>query len=251
MVVHPMSQARLVLQQYRQITATAPDELSCLVILRRAPVVPYLPKDVHGTPIAALAVCWAGDPVHGRDAVLPIKRFGRPLADTIGVKPFAEHQTILDAGQPFGRRYYWKSGYFADIGNGLVDTMVEHAGRITSPHSAVLLMHLGGAPARADPAINAVGLRTASHVLNIQAAWESAPEDHRHVAWAQACWAAARTFSSGSAYINFMTDDEGAERVQAAYGDNVYARLRAIKTTVDPGNQFRGAKNIPPYETLR
>src|SRR5262245_49707046 len=56
MVVYPMAQARSVIQQYRQITAAAPDELCCLLILRRAPAVPYLPPSVHGQPIAALAV---------------------------------------------------------------------------------------------------------------------------------------------------------------------------------------------------
>jgi hypothetical protein len=40
---------------------------------------------------------------------------GRPLADTIGLKPFVENQTMLDAGQPFGRRYYWKPDYFAEM----------------------------------------------------------------------------------------------------------------------------------------
>jgi hypothetical protein len=180
--------------------------------------------------------------------VLPLKAFGRPLADTIARKPFREHQTMLDAGQPFGRRYYWKSGYFADISDGLFATMVEHAERITSPHSSVLLTHLGGAPARFDPTMNAVGLRTASHVLNIQAAWECPEQDEHHLAWARAYWAAAQPFSTGGAYINFMTEDEGQERVRAAYGDQVHARLREIKARVDRGNLFRGAKNIPPRE---
>src|ERR1700730_8496177 len=40
-VVHPMAQARLVMQQYREITAAAPDELCCLLILRWAPAAPY------------------------------------------------------------------------------------------------------------------------------------------------------------------------------------------------------------------
>ena len=201
---------------------------------------------MHGKPIAAIAVCWAGDPAGGRDEVLPLKAFGQPLADTIALKPFIEHQSMLDAGQPFGRRYYWKSDYFAEIGDGLIDAMVEHAERITSPHSAVLLMHLGGAPARIDPARNAVGLRTAPYVLNIQAAWERPQEDHRHLAWARTYWTATRPFSTGSAYINFMTEDEGEARVRAAYGERVYARLRDVKSKLDPGNLFHGAQNIPP-----
>jgi FAD/FMN-containing dehydrogenase len=246
MVVYPMGEARAVMQQFRQITAAAPDELCCLLILRRAPAVPYLPQDVHGRPIAAIAVCWAGDPGDGRAAVLPLKTFARPLADTIERKPFVEHQTMLDAGQPFGRRYYWKSHYFAEIGDDLIDAMVEHAERITSPHSAALLMHLGGTPARLDPSMNAVGLRAASYVLNIQAAWESAQEDRRHLVWAREYWSATRPFSTGGAYINFMTEDEGEARVRAAFPAAVYARLREVKSNFDPGNLFHGAQNIPP-----
>jgi FAD/FMN-containing dehydrogenase len=246
MVVYPMGEARAVMQQFRQITAVAPDELCCLLILRRAPAVSYLPQDVHGRPIAAIAVCWAGDPRDGRAAVLPLKTFARPLADTIECKPFVEHQTMLDAGQPFGRRYYWKSHYFAEIGDDLIDAMIEHAERITSPHSAALLMHLGGTPARLDPSMNAVGLRAASYVLNIQAAWESAQEDRRHLVWAREYWSATRPFSTGSAYINFMTEDEGEARVRAAFPAAVYARLREVKSNFDPGNLFHGAQNIPP-----
>jgi len=246
MVVYPLAQARSVIERYRQITAAAPDELCCLLILRRAPAASYLPPRVHGQPIAAIAVCWTGSPAEGRDAVLPLKSFARPLADTIAPKPFVEHQTMLDAGQPFGRRYYWKSHYFADIGDDLIDAMAEHAGRIASPHSAALLMHLGGAPARTDPSTNAVGLRTAAYVLNIQAAWEGAQEDQRHLAWAREYWTATRPFSTGAAYINFMTEDEGEARVRAAYSAEVYVRLRDVKTRFDPGNLFHGAQNIPP-----
>ena len=54
---------------------------------------------------------------------------------------------MLDSGQPFGRRYYWKSDFFSEMSERLIDAMVEHAERITSAHSAALFMHLGGAPA--------------------------------------------------------------------------------------------------------
>jgi FAD/FMN-containing dehydrogenase len=123
---------------------------------------------------------------------------------------------------------------------------VAHAEGITSPHSGVLFMHMGGAPARLDPAINAVGFRTAEYVLNIQAAWESPQEDARHIGWARQYWSAAHPYSTGSAYINFMTEDEGDARVVAAYGDRLYSRLAAVKAKFDPLNLFHGAQNIPP-----
>ena len=153
---------------------------------------------------------------------------------------------MLDAGQPFGRRYYWKSNYFVELSDCVIGAILEHAERISSPYSAILLMHLGGVPARIDPAANAVGLRAAPYVLNIQSAWENPQEDRRHIAWARECWTATQPFSSGGSYINFMTGDEGAARLQAAYGEQVYARLRDIKSKNDPGNLFHGAQNVPP-----
>ena len=123
--------------------------------------------------------------------------------------------------------------------------MIEHAERITSPHSAVLMMHLGGAPARLAPTLNAVGFRSAQYVLNITAAWEAPHEDQQHMGWAREFWGAAHPLSTGIGYTNFMTEDEGDARVRAAYGEELYARLRKTKNEFDPTNLFHGAQNIP------
>jgi FAD/FMN-containing dehydrogenase len=246
MIVYPMTHAREVAQHYERITRAAPDELCCLLILRLAPPAPFLPKELHGKPIAAIAACWTGDPAAGQDVMHSVKNLERPIADTIATKTFIAHQSMLDAGQPFGRRYYWKSDFFAGMQESLIDTMIEHAQRINSPHSAILFMHLGGLPARLHPDLNAVGFRTAQYVLNIQGAWESPEEDQQHIAWARECWAVAHPLSTGSGYTNFMTEDEGDARVRAAYGDRLFARLRKAKAKFDPTNLFHGAQNIPP-----
>src|SRR5262245_45413755 len=163
-----------------------------------------LAHEVHGKPIAAIAVCWAGDPTAGEQTARPLRTFGCPLADTIVPKAFFEHQTMLDTGQPFGRRYYWKSHNLDAIDDALIETVLDHAQRITSAHSAILCMHLDGLPARLDPEANAVGLRQARHILNIQGAWENGQADHHHMSWVRQLWSAAEPFSCGSGYVNFM-----------------------------------------------
>ena len=100
---------------FRGFTAAAPEELSTLLILRLAPPAPFLPKEVHGAPIAAIAVCYAGPVGDGERAVGPVKAFGPPLADTIGPEPFVAHQAMLDAVQPPGRHCYWKSEYLPGL----------------------------------------------------------------------------------------------------------------------------------------
>jgi FAD/FMN-containing dehydrogenase len=50
--------------------------------------------------------------------------------------------------------------------------------------------------------------------------------------------------STGGVYVNFL-GEEGAARVQAAYGPN-WARLAALKRRYDPDNAFRVNQNIAP-----
>ena len=60
LIVYPFSQAKSVLQQYRDFMAKAPEELSVWTVLREAPPLPFLPEKVHGTKIVALALIYAG-----------------------------------------------------------------------------------------------------------------------------------------------------------------------------------------------
>ena len=55
----------------------------------------------------------------------------------------------------------------------------------------------------------------------------------------------ARRFSTGGTYVNFLTEDEGDDRIRASYGDNL-ERLARVKAAWDPDNVFRLNKNIAP-----
>jgi hypothetical protein len=52
-----------------------------------------------------------------------------------------------------------------------------------------------------------------------------------------------RQFSTGGAYVTFLTEAEGDERTRAASRTN-YARLAEAKARWDPSNFFRTNKNI-------
>ena len=65
--------------------------------------------------------------------------------------------------------------------------------------------------------------------------------------WAKDYWAELHPTSAGGAYINFLMDDEGADRVQASYLGN-YDRLAQVKTRYDPHNLFHVNQNIPPAD---
>ena len=246
-VVWKGADAADVLDLYREIAAPgSPRELTCVAVLRIAPPAPWLPKSIHGQPIIAIFACHSGDPRDGERAVQPIKEFGAPVADILVRRPFVQMQSLLDATQPKGRRYYWKSEYLPVVEPDLCDRIVEHAARIPSPHGAIILFQIDGAlnelPADHSPA----GNRDAACVLNITASWEDAADDAANVGWARESWEAMRSFSTGGAYLNFMTEDEGSERVEAAYGKTTLAKLAALKRAYDPDDFFRHTKALVP-----
>jgi hypothetical protein len=147
-VIHSMEKAREVVGFFREFSATAPEELCCLLTLRLAPPAPFLPPEVHGKPIVGIAVCHSGSLEDGERAVLPLKEFGNPLADTIAAKPFKVHQTLFDVAMAPGRHYYWKSHYLPEFLEAAGNVLMGHAAKISSPHSSILVFQLGGALAR-------------------------------------------------------------------------------------------------------
>ena len=46
-------------------------------------------------------------------------------------------------------------------------------------------------------------------------------------------------------YVNYLSEDEGDDRVKTAYGAN-YERLVSVKKKYDPTNFFRLNQNIKP-----
>ena len=121
----------------------------------------------------------------------------------------------------------------------------QHAARVVSPHSAILLFPIDG-PLNALPGDHsAVGNRDARAVFNIQGSWERAEDDAANIEWARSTWRDIRPFSTGGTYVNFLTEEEGDERIRAAYGRN-YARLVDVKTEWDPDNVFSTNKNVAP-----
>jgi len=245
LVAWPASEAPHVLEFYREMAEHAPLELTLVAFMRPAPPAPWLPKEMHGKPIVAILACYSGSVEEGEKLVAPIKSFGNPVGDVLVRRPYTQVQTLLDATQPKGRRYYWKSEYLSRIEPALCGKLIEHAGKIQSPHSAVIFFQIGGALNRLGEEHSPAGNREARYVLNITASWDKAEEDAGHVAWAREAWNDMKGFSTGGTYINFLTEDEGPDRTEAALGSSL-RRLREIKAKWDPSNLFCTNKNIKP-----
>jgi hypothetical protein len=244
-VAWPASEAPKVLELYRTLSEKAPPELTLVTLMRPAPPAPWLPAEWHGKPIIGILACYSGKPEEGERLVAPIKELGGKVGDILIRRPYTQLQSLLDATQPKGRRYYWKSEYLARIEPELCTRFMAQAAQIKSPHSAVIFFQLGGALNRLAADHSPVGNRDARYVLNIAGAWEQAGEDQANMQWARDAWNDLKQFSTGGNYINFLTEDESPERVAAALGPGA-GRLAEIKRKWDPGNLFRVNRNIAP-----
>jgi len=108
-IFHSLEDAPEVLRFYRDFIADAPDELTTIFNLRRAPSQPLLPPEIHGRPVVMVAACDAGPVEDGARVLRPLRTFGSPLIDAIGAKPYTTFQGLFDGAVPHGWHYYWKS----------------------------------------------------------------------------------------------------------------------------------------------
>jgi FAD/FMN-containing dehydrogenase len=243
MVMYPAARAGAMLRFFREITAEAPDELTALFAFLIAPPAPFIAPHLQGTPMAAIVLCWAGDPARGVEVLRPLRTFGPPAVDAIAEMPYVALQSMLDPGAAPGLHYYMKAAYFDALGDDAIDTLVAHASHPASPLSQVHLHHLGGAVARVADAATAYRHRRAPYLLNIIAGWPDPVASETHVGWARAIYDAAAVHSNGASYVNFL-GEEGDARVASAYGAENFARLQEIKRSYDPTNVFRHNQNI-------
>jgi FAD/FMN-containing dehydrogenase len=245
LVLYSAERARDVLQAYRTWAMHAPDEVTTILLLRLAPPLPWVPEDVRGKPVIAVGALFAGPADAGAGALAPLADFGPVLATSVQARPFVEHQSMIDASNPAGRLYYWKSHYLSAFSDESIDVIAEHAWRFSSPHSYTLLGHMGGAiRARSDDETAFAG-RDAEFTININCAAIDPARYEGDRAWVQRWFDALIPHSTGGVYVNFM-GDEGDDRVRAAYGEHKMQRLAELKQRFDPANVFRVNQNIAP-----
>jgi FAD/FMN-containing dehydrogenase len=240
----PIDQAAGVLHRYRDWIAGCPDELMTLVVQRLAPPLPVVPAELVGQPVIAVVACYAGDVERGERMLRPMRGFGSPVLDLFAPKPFLAHQQMFDPSFRHGCWYYVRSCDVAALSDEVIDVVVHHGRRISSPLSSIALWQMGGAVARVGEDETAFNGRGAGFTFNINGNTATAHGFDEQRQWARDYWTALAPYHTG-VYVNFLME-EGDERVRQAYGDAKYERLRALKNAYDPANVFRSNQNISP-----
>lgn len=239
MIIHPRAAARDVYRFYRDFTKQAPIELTAYCACLSTP---------DGTPVTAILACYCGDPANAESALKPLREFGSPIADTLALIPRIEMQTMFDSGFPYGNRNYWKSSFIDELTDDAIDLIVEHANRITSPLSALMIeYYYGGPSSQIGETETAFAHRNAQYDLGIIGQWQKADEDAEHMNWVRSAYSALEPYSNGRIYANLIGIDQMTDETQlrATFGVN-YERLVTLKRKYDPTNFFRMNQNIKP-----
>lgn len=233
------------LRAYAEAAATAPDELTTITLVGKAPPLPFIPTGAHGMPVHLIVPCYVGDLEAGQRALAPLRALaGRtPLADTTRPTPYpALHD--LTAMSAVSRPHAIRNAYLRELTDETIEIIIDFVDRATSPYSVIALRELGGAMARVPNDATAFAHRDKAFYIAADNAWDDEPGPGRHIAWTEALWRAVAPYTDG-AYAAFL-GDEGQDRVRAAYPPTTYNRLAQIKRCYDPHNLFRLNPNVPP-----
>jgi hypothetical protein len=161
--------------------------------------------------------------------------------------PYAAIQQMLDGGNPYGIREYFKIDWMRELSDDAIDVVLEHAENMPAPFAQVIFAPMGGAVSRTDSSAMALNVPDAPWAYFCLTMWMDPAEDDRNVAWTRGFAEAMRTFAMGTAaFPNFIEADEGIGRLRATYGDDKYERLVELKSKWDPENVFRLNQNIAP-----
>lgn len=224
----------------------APEELSTIANIMIAPPMPFLPAEVHGTPVIMGLLAYTGDTAAGEQALAPFRAIATPFADMIRPMTYPElFQLFPEEEGARGPEQEVARSFFLDrVDRQTAQAIVEHLQAGTAPMKVVQLRALGGAMARVPVEATAFAHRERRIMAVLVAIYERAEETPFHAAWITGFTAALKQGAAG-VYVNFM-GDEGAARVRDAYPGATWDRLAAVKAQYDPTNLFRRNQNVTP-----
>ena len=233
------------LRAYAAWTARLPDALNSIVSFMVPPPEWEMGDDV----LMLVGFIWAGDEsAEAKGLVDELAAAAVPDADVREPTTWIAWQSAADSLFPKGVRAWWKNAALDELDDGAIETIAEHAGRLTGPGTAADIHHFGGAFARVPEDATAFPNRSAQYWLNVYGFWTDPAQDAARIAWVRGFHAAMEPHAAPGEYVNFLGRDERGDaraRALAAYGPGTLDRLTALKRRYDPTNLFRLNHNIP------
>jgi len=230
MLVYPFARAREVLGVYRDVTATAPDELTTYAAMATMP---------DGTSVAVVMLCYAGDIAEGEQAIAPFRALG-PVADMVQPMPYSGMTALTEPMAPLGFAHedVWLN--VDGLTDETLDRLVELADPARSHGSAMVIKQINGAASRIPADATAFPHRQLPYSVMPLAMWPPEADGSPLVAWVAEVERALAPITGGI-YVN----GAAGHAKDLVFGDN-YERLTRVKAAYDPDNLFRSNENIEP-----
>ncbi len=220
----------------------APDELSTIANVMKAPPMPFFPKEVIGKTVVMAMLVYAGDVEEGRRVTAPFVALATPLANMLHPMRYPEiYQPEPEGYHPIAAS---RTMFVDGIDRRVAETILDYIQTSSAFMPAAQLRVLGGAVARVTDDATAYAHRRSPIMVNVAALYNRPDEKPIHEEWASRFATALRQADAG-VYVNFL-GDEGPDQVRRAYPDRTWERLSAIKARYDPANLFHLNQNIPP-----
>jgi FAD/FMN-containing dehydrogenase len=240
----PMSATADVLKWFRDFLPAQDPELYGFFATMTVPPVDAFPEAFHLHKACAIMWCHSGDPADAEEALKAVADLS-PAFNGIGEAPYPAVQRAFDALYPAGLQSYWRGDFLRSIPDEAVAAHVEHSEALPTMHSTMHIYPIDGAVNSIPQDATAWAYRDATFSEVILGCDPDPANAAAIKDWAVDYWEATHPYSAGGAYVNFMMDDEGQDRVRATYGRN-YDRLAEIKAEYDPGNAFHVNQNVRP-----
>jgi FAD/FMN-containing dehydrogenase len=221
---------------------SAPEELSTIATVMKAPPMPFLPEAVHGKVVVLGMIVHVGGGEIGERMVAPFRELAEPLADMLKEMPYPG--IYMEEEGDFHPIASDRTMFLDRVDDDVAATILDRIGSSDAMMAAAQFRVLGGAMARVPADATAFAHRSSKIMVNVAALFENVEDRPKYEGWVQDFADGIRQDDPG-AYVNFL-EDEGPERVRAAYPGATWDRLREIKRRYDPTNLFRLNQNIPP-----
>ncbi len=234
-IVFPIERAKELLEFYGEFSSNAPDDLYVDAVMS-AP-----PGGKSG--VFLMSTCYSGPAADAERMLAPLRKLGRPIADSIGPLDYVALQRIHDRADPRNEGAYMKEGFIRDFKAGMIDALLD--GFQTHPErgTVVFFQHAGGAIGRVAPEATAFAHRHVKHGMFSVISWKLDSDPAPHIRYIKDYWATLEPFTLGR-YTNSI-GDEPQKLVSDNYGVNL-PRLQKLKANYDPGNLFRLNANVVP-----
>jgi FAD/FMN-containing dehydrogenase len=242
MMIWPWEQAAEVLTRYVEWAETAPNSVSASGRMLQIPPFPEIPEFIRGRQIVVIDGAILGTEAEADEILAPLRELG-PEIDTFGAAPLdALIRLHMD---PEPATPVKGDGVMVDaLDPEAIAALVEIAGPGTdSPLIIVELRQLGGALRERKPGAGALGSLDGSFAF-FAAGVPMGPEVAEAIeVRIDALKEALAPWSQGRPYLNFA---EKRVAIGDAVGAESFARLAAVKASVDPEGRFRSGHALAP-----